>query len=207
MSEMILGWFRDGFAGLRPTPMDFVEILILTVAIYQLLRWVKRTRAWILLKGFAVLLLFTLAAKLLHMDTIYWLYGKRECCVYADSSSGRKYGIASGFVYAVYCLRIFDLYLALYTLCCSYCNCAAGDGNCKSCRWYCSSTVCHCMDRCICGTWCGNDAWIIEKISYIWLFTNCRKHSAEVVRAIFFLWAIPTDSFSSPLIGTATSEG
>ena len=59
-----------------------------------------------------------------------------------------------------------------------------------------------------CATaWCGNDAWIIEKISYIWLFTNCRKHSAEVVRAIFFLWAIPTDSFSSPLIGTATSEG
>ena len=76
MSEMILGWFRDGFAGLRPTPMDFVEILILTVAIYQLLRWVKRTRAWILLKGFAVLLLFTLAAKLLHMDTIYWLAEK-----------------------------------------------------------------------------------------------------------------------------------
>ena len=37
MSETILGWFRDGFAGLRPTPMDFVEILILTVAIYQLL--------------------------------------------------------------------------------------------------------------------------------------------------------------------------
>lgn len=56
--------------------MDFVEILILTVAIYQLLRWVKRTRAWILLKGFAVLLLFTLAAKLLHMDTIYWLAEK-----------------------------------------------------------------------------------------------------------------------------------
>ena len=101
----------------------------------------------------------------------------------------------------------FDLYLALYTLCCSYCNCASGDGNCKSCRWYCISTVCHCMDRCVCGTWCGNDAWIIEKIPYIWLFTNCRKHSAEVVRAIFFLWAIPTDSFSSPLTGTATSEG
>ena len=76
MSEMILGWFRDGFAGLRPTPMDFVEILILTVGIYQLLKWVKRTRAWILLKGFAVLLLFTLAAKLLHMDTIYWLAEK-----------------------------------------------------------------------------------------------------------------------------------
>ena len=93
------------------------------------------------------------------------------------------------------------------TACCSYCNCASGDGNCKSCRWYCSSTVCHCMDRCVCGTWCGNDAWIIEKIPYIWLFTNCRKHSAEVVRAIFFLWAIPIDSFSSPLTGIATSEG
>ena len=49
-------------------------------------------------------------------------------------------------------------------------------------------------------TWCGNDAWIIEKIPYIWLFTNCRKHSAEVVRAIFFLWAIPTDSFFSTIL-------
>ena len=45
------------------------------------------------------------------------LYGKRECGVYADSPSGRKYGIASDFIYTVYCLRIFDLYLALYTLC------------------------------------------------------------------------------------------
>lgn len=60
------------------------------------------------------------------------LYGKRERCVYADSPSGRKYGIASDFIYTVYCLRIFDLYLALYTLCCSYCNCASGDGNCRA---------------------------------------------------------------------------
>ena len=69
-----------------------------------------------------------------------------------------------------------DLYLALYTLCCSYCNCAAGNGNCKSCRWYCSSTVCHCMDRCVCGTWCGNDAWIIEKIPYIWHFHKLQEN-------------------------------
>lgn len=68
------------------------------------------------------------------------------------------------------------------------------------------NAVCHCMDRCICCTWCGNDAWIIEKIFYIWLFTYCRKHSAEDVRAIFFLWATPTDNFSSPLIGTAARE-
>ena len=38
MSEVILGWFQDGFAGLRPTLMDFVEILLLTVGIYQLLK-------------------------------------------------------------------------------------------------------------------------------------------------------------------------
>ena len=70
---------------------------------------------------------------------------------------------------------VFLIFTLFYTPCVvSYCNCAAGDGNCKSCRWYCSSTVCHCMDRCICGTWCGNDAWIIEKISYI-----CFSQTAE----------------------------
>ena len=51
------------------------------------------------------------------------------------------------------------------------------------------------------------DVDLREKIFYIWLFTYCRKHSAEDVRAIFFLWATPTDNFSSPLIGTAAREG
>ena len=90
----------------------------------------------------------------------------------------------------------FDLYFALYTLCCSYCNCAERDGNRKGRSRYCTDAVCHCMDRCICCTWCGNDAWIIEKIFYIWLFTYCRKtFCGRCESHIFFLWATPTDNF------------
>ena len=35
--------------------------------------WIKKTRAWVLLKGFAVLLVFILIAVLFEMNTILWL--------------------------------------------------------------------------------------------------------------------------------------
>ena len=39
-----------------------VEILILTVIIYELLIWVKNTRAWTLLKGIVVVTVFALGS-------------------------------------------------------------------------------------------------------------------------------------------------
>lgn len=54
---------------------DGVEIIILAVLIYYVLLWIKQTRAWALVKGFAVILVFLLFAVVWEMDTILWLAG------------------------------------------------------------------------------------------------------------------------------------
>ena len=56
--------------------IDIVEIVIISFLMYQIMVWIKNTRAWILVKGVAVLLAFTLIAVLFHMSTIIWLAEK-----------------------------------------------------------------------------------------------------------------------------------
>ena len=52
---------------------DIVEMIILSFLIYQVMVWIKKTRAWSLLKGFAVLLVFIFFAWRFEMNTILWL--------------------------------------------------------------------------------------------------------------------------------------
>ena len=52
---------------------DIVEIAILAVIFYQVIRWIKNTKAWMLLRGIIVLLAFILIAAVLKMNTILWL--------------------------------------------------------------------------------------------------------------------------------------
>lgn len=56
--------------------VDIVEIVIISVMIYQVMLWIKNTRAWSLVKGLAVLLGFTLVAVVFQMSTIIWLAEK-----------------------------------------------------------------------------------------------------------------------------------
>lgn len=44
--------------------------------IYNLMLWIKNTRAWVLLKGILVLLGFVLLAYIFRMNTILWLADK-----------------------------------------------------------------------------------------------------------------------------------
>lgn len=53
--------------------IDIVEIVILSVVIYMVMRWIKDTRAWMLLKGILIIVVFTFFASLFQMDTILWL--------------------------------------------------------------------------------------------------------------------------------------
>lgn len=53
-----------------------LDILVVTVIIYQLLMLIKRTRAVQLLRGIAVLLVFSLLAGYLRLSTISWLLDK-----------------------------------------------------------------------------------------------------------------------------------
>ncbi len=52
---------------------DILEILILAFIIYNIIKWVKYTRAWSLLKGIMVLLVFFLFAVIMQFDVIMWI--------------------------------------------------------------------------------------------------------------------------------------
>ena len=55
------------------TMTDVVEILIITFLFYYMLVWIKNTRAWVLLKGIMVILLFVLVAAVFQMNRIIWI--------------------------------------------------------------------------------------------------------------------------------------
>lgn len=52
---------------------DVIEILIIAFLVYQIIVWIKNTKAWMLLKGIAVLAVFILLAAIFKMNTILWL--------------------------------------------------------------------------------------------------------------------------------------
>ena len=55
------------------TLSNLFEILILTVLIYEVLLWVKSTRAGVLLRGGMIIVGFYLLAAMLHLNTITWI--------------------------------------------------------------------------------------------------------------------------------------
>lgn len=55
---------------------NIFEIIILAVIIYEIIAWVKTTRAFALLKGITVLLIFWILAYLFNFTTILWIGGK-----------------------------------------------------------------------------------------------------------------------------------
>ena len=54
--------------------MDCVEILIIAVLIYNIIKWMRNTRAWALMKGVVVLFVFYLIAVILNFDVILWMF-------------------------------------------------------------------------------------------------------------------------------------
>lgn len=52
---------------------NLLEIVIISFLVYEILFWIKNTRAWNLLKGLVVILIFVLFAAVLHLTTILWI--------------------------------------------------------------------------------------------------------------------------------------
>lgn len=52
---------------------DILEIALISFFIYQFMVWIKFTRAYTLLKGILIVLLFILVAYILKMNTILWI--------------------------------------------------------------------------------------------------------------------------------------
>lgn len=55
---------------------DAVEIIIIAFLVYNIMIWVKKTRAWTLFKGIVVLFLFVLLAAVFNLSTIWWIANK-----------------------------------------------------------------------------------------------------------------------------------
>lgn len=55
------------------TLMNLFEILIISVLIYKILTWVQNTRAWMLLRGGLMIIVFYLLASVLRLSTITWI--------------------------------------------------------------------------------------------------------------------------------------
>ncbi len=60
----------------RITTKNIFEIVIIAFLVYEILIWIKSTRAWNLLQGILVILAFTFSAAVLHLDTILWIFEK-----------------------------------------------------------------------------------------------------------------------------------
>ncbi len=56
--------------------IDIIEIIIISFLIYNILVWVKKTRAWNLLKGIIVVVIFVVIAAMFQMNTILWIASK-----------------------------------------------------------------------------------------------------------------------------------
>lgn len=52
---------------------DILEIIIISFLVYQIILWIKNTRAWALLKGLVVIMAFILFAAIFNMTTILWI--------------------------------------------------------------------------------------------------------------------------------------
>lgn len=69
----------ESLISIRPESIewtDVAEIIILAFLLYHIMLWIKTTRAWALVKGFAVILVFLFLAMLFEMDTILWIAAK-----------------------------------------------------------------------------------------------------------------------------------
>ncbi len=68
--------FFNKYIPLKIEITDIIEIIILAVVFYEIMLWIRKTKAWILFKGIAIILAFTLLASILHLNTILWLAEK-----------------------------------------------------------------------------------------------------------------------------------
>jgi len=55
---------------------DVVEIIIIAIVIYYILAWIKNTRAWALLRGLIVILIFLVLMAVFQLNVILWLAGR-----------------------------------------------------------------------------------------------------------------------------------
>lgn len=76
MKDLLTGFVSsfDWFYLPKIRIVDVIEIIILSYLFYQVILWVKKTRAWTLFKGVGVLALFACLAYVFQFNTILWIF-------------------------------------------------------------------------------------------------------------------------------------
>lgn len=69
----VLSGYLSGFYFPQINLKDVIEIIIITFMIYNVILFIKNTRAWTLFKGIVILLVFTLVAYICQLNTLYWI--------------------------------------------------------------------------------------------------------------------------------------
>lgn len=76
--EAIKSFFKNYIAWISIPKVgitDVLEIVIIAFVIYHVINWFKKTRAWSLIKGIAVLILLWMVASILELQAILWIFG------------------------------------------------------------------------------------------------------------------------------------
>lgn len=77
--DILIKSFNNAFYFLslpKMTLIDVLEICIIAFVLYNIILWVQKTRAWVLLRGLIVLILCYMVAYFLDMSVILWLFNK-----------------------------------------------------------------------------------------------------------------------------------
>ena len=79
MMRRLMSFAEEYISGIHMPKMritDIIEIAIISFLVYNILVWVRKTKAWSLLKGLIVVLGFLLLAAIFNMSTILWIAEK-----------------------------------------------------------------------------------------------------------------------------------
>ena len=79
MFDRVYSFIQENIANIHiPTikVTDVVEIAIISFVVYHIMVWIRKTKAWSLLKGLIVILGFLLLAAIFNMSTILWIAEK-----------------------------------------------------------------------------------------------------------------------------------
>ncbi len=77
MMDKINSFLQDFFSRMALPKFGvsaFVEILLLVVIVYSIIKWIKQTRAWIIVKGLGILLLAWVIAYLCEFNVFLWIF-------------------------------------------------------------------------------------------------------------------------------------
>ncbi len=73
----VTDFFRKGLSSFpRMTFFSLIEILIIAYIVYEILLWIRNTRAWMLLRGLILILAFTFVSYVLSFNAILWILGR-----------------------------------------------------------------------------------------------------------------------------------